>query len=88
MAAKTPSSVKNLGPVGDCRLILASFTDIDDGDTWASALNGIVAVIAQDTDNPTTQASVGCAVAFSGSTITFYPAEDNKTVDLFIWVRS
>jgi hypothetical protein len=88
MAAKTPATVLNLGPMGDCRLICASFADIDDGDTWASAITGIVKVWAHDTDNPTTQASVGCAASHSGSDITFYPAEDNKTVDLYLLVRS
>lgn len=88
MAAKTPASVLNLGPMGDCRLICASFADLDDGDTWASALTGIVKAWTADTDNATTQASVGCGVSFSGSDFTFYPAEDNKTVDLFVLVRS
>lgn len=88
MAAKTPASVLNLGPMGDCRLICASFTDLDDGDTWASGLSGIVKCWAQGTDDPTTQANTGCAVAFSGSDFTFYPAEDNKAVDLFVLVRS
>lgn len=88
MAAKTPSSVKTLGKMQGLRLVLASFTDLDDGDTWASGLKGVVGQWANDSDDPTTQASVGVAVAHSAGTFTFYPAEDNKTADLFILVRS
>lgn len=88
MAAKTPSTVRNLGPMGDCRLVQAIFTDIDDTDTWASGLTGIIGFWAHDNDDPTTQASVGCAVTQSSGTFTFYPAEDNKPVDLYVLVRS
>lgn len=88
MAVQTASTVVNLGPMGDCRLICVSFTSVADTDTYASALTGIVRFWTHDKSNPATQASVGCAATLSGSTFTFYPAEDAKAVDLFIMVRS
>lgn len=89
MAAKTPATVTIVGVFPGAKVIKASFTDLDDGDTWTpTSITGVVGQIAQDTDDPTTQASVGCAVAYSSGVFTFYPAEDNKTVDLYILARS
>lgn len=88
MAAVTPASVAQAN-LGDLRLLVCSFANTtDDGDTWASALPGIFAYWAVDTDDPTTQASVGVAVGLSSSTFTFYPAEDNKSFNLFILQRA
>lgn len=88
MAAVTPSTVK-IDSLGSLRLVVASFADTtDDGDTWASGLKGIYKWWAQDTDNPTTQGSVGVAVGQSAGTFTFYPAEDNKSFELFVLLRS
>lgn len=84
MAAKTPSTVVQHN-AGSQTKIVATFTDLDDGDTWASGIVGVQDWICQDTDNPTTQASVGIAVSYSGTTFTFYPAEDNKTAKLIIY---
>lgn len=88
MASVTPASVlqENLGSL---RLVIATFANTtDDGDTWASAMNGIVKYWTQDTDDPTTQGSVGVAAGLSSGTFTFYPAEDNKSFDLFILQRA
>ena len=88
MASVTPASVKQAS-IGDLRLLICSFADTtDDGDTWASALPGIFAYWAQDTDDPTTQADVGVAVGQSAGTFTFHPSEDNKSFDLFILQRA
>ena len=84
MAAKTPTSVTKIGPVGIGNLYKAVFADIDDGDTWASGFPNAIAKWASVNENPTTQAAVGCATTFSSGTFTFYPAEDNAVVDLFI----
>lgn len=91
MAAITPDSVQteNLGSV---KLIIARFTagTADDGDTWTSGITGIIpnAFWTVDLDDPTTQASVGVAVAESSGIFTVYPAEDNKPFSLFILAKS
>jgi hypothetical protein len=88
MAAVTPTSVKQEN-VGSLRLLIATFADTtDDGDTWASGLDGVVAFWTQDIDNPTTQANVGVAAGLSSGTFTFYPAEDNKNFYLFVLQRA
>lgn len=89
MAAITPDLVIRES-AGSLTMIIACFSagTADDGDTWASGLgSNVVTYVAQDTDNPTTQASVGVAVTNSSGTFTFYPAEDNKPFDLIIWAR-
>ena len=86
MAAKTPSTVKNES-MGSSKLLIATFTDLDDGDTWTSGIVGAKAQWFGRTDNPSTQASVGVAVAESAGVFTFYPAEDNAAGDLFIMVN-
>ena len=90
MASKTPSTINTVFSANGARLIVATFTDIDDGDTWTSGLgnSGVVAYFTQDNDDPTTQASVGCAAVYSSGTFTFYRAEDNKVVALFVYLRS
>lgn len=89
MAAITPDAVYRESS-GSLTLVVARFSagSADDGDTWASGLGTNVLTYAiQDTDNPTTQASVGVAATLSSGTFTFYPAEDNKSFDLVIWAR-
>ena len=88
MAAITPDTIYQ-ETMGSSRLVIARFSagTADDGDTWASGMGGILAYWTQDRDNPTTQGSVGVAVAESSGTFTVYPAEDNKAFDLFIMQR-
>lgn len=86
MAAITPDTVRQHS-MGSLKLIEAVFSagTADDGDTWASGISTrVIFFWAQDTDNPTTQASVGVAVANSSGTFTFYPAEDNKSFTLLV----
>ena len=83
-AAATPSNVRRHS-MGSLSLVTADFPDTtDDTNTWASGLTGIVSYWAQDTDNPTTQGSVGTAVTQSAGTFTFYPAEEEKSFTLFV----
>lgn len=86
MAAITPTSIVRAS-AGSLTMLKASFAGTaDDGDTWASGLGtNVVSYVIQDTDNPTTQASVGVAAEYSSGTFTFYPAEDNKSFDVVIW---
>jgi len=75
MAAVTPSNVTRVS-LGSGTLVVATFTTVTDGDTWASGIPAIVTKWIDDNSNPATQASVGVASTFSGGTFTFYPAED------------
>ncbi len=88
MATRTPDSVIHLTAGNGTRRLRASFADIDDGDTWATGMSGIVNIIALGTDDPTTQASNGIDTALSSGTITFYPGEDNRVVNVIIECRS
>lgn len=77
--------------LGSCRLLTAYFSagTADLGDRWASGLTvSPVAFWASDTDNPTTQASVGVAVKYTTGTFNVYPAEDNKPFYLHVLVRN
>ena len=90
MAALTASAVRN-GSLGSFRLIVATFSTMDDGDTWASGLDRepVFKFWFQEQSNPSTQGSVGVAATRSGGTFTFHPAENSKTnVDLFILIGS
>lgn len=86
MAAKTPASTKqeNLGSV---TLKMFTFTDIDDADTFASAVVGIVNAWFNRTDDPT-QGTEGVGVSVSGSDITFNTGEDDITGTLFMLCKS
>lgn len=84
MAAKTPASVKFLSSGNGISIILASFADIDDGDTWASEINGIVTLVVTDKTGTTT---TGLSASFSGTDVTFKTATANKAVDLLIYRR-
>jgi len=92
MAAVVPSSVRNAGAMGDTTLLVVTLPNtMDDTNTWDSGLGTrVVDYWTADTNNPSTQASVGIAVVYSATTgtgtFTFYPAEDNKGGFLFIRV--
>lgn len=89
MAAVTPTSIVR-NSAGSLTLLSCSFANTtDDGDTWASGLGtSVVSYVIQDTDNPTTQASVGVAATFSAGTFTFYPSENDKSFDLLVWAQA
>jgi hypothetical protein len=88
MAAVTPTTVKEFS-VGDLKGILATFAGtLDNGDTWASGIPGIFALIPVVNDSVTTQASMGVGATWSGSTITINVGEDNTAVNLIVLARS
>lgn len=88
MAAVTPTSVKTFS-VGDLRGTLAVFANTTDtGDTWASGIPGIFALIPVVNDSVTTQASMGVGATWSGSTITLNIGEDNTAINLIVLSRS
>ena len=82
-AARTPTSVLREG-VGNLTLHIATFSDIDTGDTYVSGLTGIVGQWVNATDTPTTATYGGIDVGESSGTFTFYPGEDSRTGKLYI----
>ena len=86
MGAVSPSAIRRFN-IGNASLVQAVFTSVDDGDTWASGLTGVLGQLFGQTDNPSTQASAGISVAESSGTFTFYPGEDGAAGSLFILHR-
>lgn len=81
MAAITPTSVQRVN-MGSATLVIATFSTVADGDTWASGISAIASKWTDHNANPTTQTSVGIASTFSSGTFTFYPAEDGAAFRL------
>lgn len=89
MAEKTPNAVyRDNG--GSFNIIEAEFTStvLNDGDTWTQTVPGYVRHEFSQTNNPTTQASAGVSVAYSGTAFTFYPGENSATGTLKIEVNA
>lgn len=83
MAAKTPSTVTRHS-AGDQTKIVASFTDIDDGDTWASGLGTNVSdFYMQRTDAATSWTAAG--LTNSSGTFTFWSSEADITCDVIVF---
>lgn len=88
MAAVTPTTVTRVS-LGDLTGHIASFANTtDDADTWASGIEGIVHVIANQADTAGTKAATGAGASFSGTTITFHIGEDNSAIELLVFSRS
>jgi len=85
MAAKTPTSTVTEN-AGSLNLFMATFTDIDDADTYASGRDDVVNQWFNRTDDPT-QGTEGVGVSNSAGTFTFNAGEDNITGTLFALVR-
>lgn len=88
MAAVTPSTNYREN-VGSLTLHIATFAaTVDNGDTWASGIQGIIGTWATNTDAPGTQTNVGAGASFSGSTVTIRLAEDNSACIVYVLSRS
>lgn len=88
MAAVTPSTLyrENLGST---TLYIANFANtVDTGDTWASAIPGIMSVMGCQADAPGTQGSTGAGASFSGTTITLHIGEDNSAVTVWVLAKN
>jgi hypothetical protein len=89
MAAKTPDSVitENFGTKTLYKTRFST-NDIDDGDTYASAILNAVAYWVSPIDAPV-QTKEGIDVGYVATTggFTFYTAEANRQGDLFILVN-
>lgn len=89
MAAVTVTSgypVK-VGSIGAYTLLLWKLTDVDDTETLATGLGTrILAVWGSVQTDASTQGSAGCNIVNSSGTLTFYPGEDNVSMDVFVLV--
>lgn len=84
MAGVTPDTLIT-SAFGDYRIHMAKFANtVDNGDTWASGLTGVVFWMATQADNNTTQASAGVGATLSGSTFTLAAGEDNTAIHLLV----
>lgn len=79
MGALTPTSVV-LESAGSTKLWVATFSNIDNDDTWASGIVNMVDVWCNASDNPTTQASNGIDVSYTSATgaVTFRSGEAGR----------
>jgi len=88
MAAVTPSSHARES-FGSLTAHIAKFANTtDDADTWASGIEGIVAVFASQADTAGTQAATGAGASYSGSTVTLHAGEDNSAITLLVLAKS
>jgi len=87
MAAKTPDSIviENVGSL-TLRVCTFSTSDIDNGDTYTSGLEGVVGYWVQQTDDAG-DTQFGIAVTEASGVFTFQTDEANKTGILFILSR-
>jgi hypothetical protein len=88
MAAVTPSTTYRES-CGSGTLIIANFAaTTDDGDTWASGIEGIVSVMACQADTAGTATSTGAGASFSGKTVTFHIGEADSKVTLWVFAKA
>jgi len=83
MAVKTPDPIVTEN-TGSSTLHIATFSDIDDGDTWASGIQNIIGYWAVATDAPTSGPLGGIDVSLSSTTFTFNTGEDSRTGLVFV----
>jgi hypothetical protein len=82
MAAKTPSTVVRHN-AGSNNLLIATFTDIDNNDTWDTGIESIVGLWA----NPTDALASYLNVNESAGVVTFQSGANNRTGQLYLLVK-
>lgn len=87
MAAVTPNSDPVRNNVGSLDLVTTDFASVNDGDTWSTDFDSIFKAWVNQTDDTTTQASMGAGVLISGTTIHFRVGEDGANLDFFALVK-
>ena len=70
--------------VGDLMLYIQPLTKVDSASTHASGLTNIVGYWANCTNQASASDKMGCDVAVSSGTFTFYLAENDRNLDLYI----
>ncbi len=88
MAARTPTTTVQHS-IGSNRLVIATFSDIDDNDTWESNMPSITAFWTNATDDPTQtnekiDASVSDATPGKLGIFTFYTGEASRAGMVYV----
>jgi len=83
MAVRTPDPLL-IENTGSSTLHIATFSDIDDGDTWASAIQNIIGYWAVASDDVTSGQLAGIDLSLSSSTFTFNTGEDDRTAIVYV----
>ncbi len=92
MAERTPSTIIR-GSLGEFTLHVAEFADLDNADTWASGIQGIVSIMAVQTSASTgtvglNQGAGATLTTASTGLITVFNGEDAQTGTLWVISRS
>ena len=87
MAVRTPDPII-IENTGSSTLHIATFSDIDDGDTWASGLENIIGYWGVASDTPTSGQLAGVDVAESSGTFTLQAGEDNRTMLVYVLTKT
>ena len=92
MAAITPDSVVRES-MGSLTLHIATFitNDIDDADTWASGIPGIVGTWSGTIDNPTSTTDTALNISvtnFATGAMTFFAGEVTRAAYVYVTSRS
>ena len=86
MAAATLTT-RWLESIGDLTLTIATFSNIDDTNTWASGIQGVVGYWGNLTDAAGTQGNEGIDITLttaSTGAFTFYTGEDTRTGMIYV----
>lgn len=90
MAAKTPETILRES-MGSLTLHIASFADLDDGDTWASKIPGVVSAWGVLTKAPAASSDTGLTVSITNlatGQLTFWLGDNDLYADVFVMSRS
>ena len=87
MADRTPDPII-IENTGSSKLHIATFSDIDNGDTWVSAIENIIGYWAVASDDVTSGQLAGIDLSLSSGTFTFNTGEDNRTALVYVLSKS
>lgn len=87
MAERTPASVL-IENTGSSTLHIVTFSDVDDGDTYASGLENIIGYWSVTADAPTSGQLAAIDIAESSGTFTFHAGEDNRKLLLYVLTKT
>ena len=87
MAVRTPDPII-IENTGSSTLHIATFSAVDDGDTWVSAIQNIIGYWAVASDDVTSGQLAGIDLALSGTTFTFNTGEDDRSALVYVLSKS
>ena len=87
MAVRTPDPII-IENTGSSTLHIATFSEINTADTWASAIPNIIGYWAVASDDVTSGQLTGIELGLSGSTFTFSCDEEARTALVYVLSKS